>query len=97
MALATQFEREIARAVADGTRIVYQCGAALWLFDPATDSTRRLDIRVPAHRTQAARRFVPAAPHLAGFNVHPAGHSLAVDVRGTKQVERNAATLRVAG
>ncbi len=69
-------------AQTDGTRIVYQCGAALWLFDPATDSTRRLDVRVPAHRTQAARRFVPATRHLAGFNVHPAGHSLAVDVRG---------------
>jgi len=69
-------------AQTDGTRIIYQCGAALWLFDPATDDTQRLDIRVPSHRTQAARRFVPAAQHLGGFNVHPAGHSLAVDARG---------------
>jgi tricorn protease len=69
-------------AATDGKRIVYQCAAQLWLFDPATDSTRALDIRVPAHRAQAARRFVPAADHLAGFQVHPAGHSLALDVRG---------------
>ena len=69
-------------AQTDGKRIVYQCGAAIWLFDPAADRTQRLDLRVPSHRTQSARRFVPAAQHLAGFNVHPAGHSLAVEARG---------------
>ncbi len=69
-------------AQSDGKRIVYQCGAQLWLFDPAADRTQALDIRVPSHRTQAARRFVPAADHLAGFNLHPSGHSLAVDARG---------------
>jgi tricorn protease len=69
-------------AATDGARIVYQCGARIWLYDPATDATRPLDIRVPAHRTQAARRFVSATDHLAGYQVHPAGHSLAVDVRG---------------
>ena len=41
-----------------------------------------MPIRVPAHRTQAARKFVPAGDNLGGFDVHPAGHSLAVDVRG---------------
>ena len=69
-------------ASTDGARIVYQCGAQLWLFDPARDSTRRIDIRVPAHRTQAARRFVPAAEHLEGFDLHPQGHSLALGARG---------------
>jgi tricorn protease len=69
-------------AQSDGKRIVYQCGADIWLFDSASDRTARVDIDVPAHRTQAARRFVPAADNLAGFNVHPAGHSLAVDARG---------------
>ena len=69
-------------ASTDGRRIAYQCGAALWLFDPATDHAQRLDIRVPAHRAQAARRFAPADDHLAGFKVHPAGHSLALEARG---------------
>ncbi len=69
-------------AQTDGTRIVYQCGADIWLFDPATDRTARVDIALNTHRTQAARRFVPAAEHLGAVNVHPAGHSLAVDVRG---------------
>jgi len=66
----------------DGKRIVYQCGADLWLFDPATDRGLRIDIDVPAHRTQAARKFVQAAEHLAGFHVHPTGHSIALEARG---------------
>lgn len=69
-------------AQTDGKRIVYQCGAELWLFDPAADRSQRLDIRLPSHRTQAARRFVDAAEHLEGFQPHPAGHSLAVVARG---------------
>ena len=69
-------------AQTDGTRVVYQCGAALWLFDPATSTTRQLDVQVAAHRTQAARRFVPAVDQLAGLALHPRGHSLAVDMRG---------------
>jgi tricorn protease len=69
-------------ASTDGVRIVYQCGAALWLFDPRSDRTHQLDIRVPAHRAQAARRFVPAANYLGQVSLHPSGHSLAVEARG---------------
>jgi tricorn protease len=69
-------------AQTDGRRIVYQCGASLWLFDSASDTTRALDIRLPSHRTQAARRFVAAADHLESFHPHPAGHSVAVTTRG---------------
>jgi tricorn protease len=69
-------------ASSDGRRIVYQCGAELWLYDPVADQSQRIDIQVPSARTQAARRFVPAAEHLQGLAVHPAGHSLALEVRG---------------
>ena len=62
-------------AQTDGTRVVYQCGADIWLFDPAQDRTVRVDIDVPSHRTQAARKFVPASEHLGAVHVHPAGHS----------------------
>ena len=69
-------------ASTDGRRIVYQCGAELWRFDPATDRAERLEVQVPSGRTQAARRFVAAADNLQGYAVHPAGHSLALDLRG---------------
>lgn len=69
-------------AQTDGKRIVYQCGADLWLYDPATDATRKLPIEVPSGRAQAARKFVNAGDHLGAFHAHPAGHSVALDVRG---------------
>src|SRR6478736_4547215 len=69
-------------AQTDGRRVVYQCGADIWLFDPARDATTRLAIDVPSHRTQASRKFVDAAENLAGIKVHPQGHSLAVETRG---------------
>ena len=69
-------------AQSDGRRVVYQCGADLWLFDPASDRSERLDIRLPSHRTQRARKFVAAAEHLDGVSAHPEGHSVAVVARG---------------
>ena len=69
-------------ATTDGERIVYQCGAALWLFDPGLGVSRPIEIEVPSARTQAARRFVPAAEQLQGVQVHPHGHSLALEARG---------------
>jgi tricorn protease len=69
-------------ASTDGRRIVYQCGADVWLFDPARDSSQRLEVEVRAHRTQAARKFVPAPEFLGGYDLHPAGHSVVADVRG---------------
>ena len=69
-------------AQTDGRRIVYQCGADVWLFDPGTDAPRRLAIDVPSPRTQSLRRFVEAADNLAGYAPHPAGHSLAIEARG---------------
>ncbi len=69
-------------AQSDGKRIVYQCGADIWLFDPASDGAERLDIRLPSHRTQAARKFVSPADHLDSVHVHPTGHSIAVVTRG---------------
>ena len=69
-------------AQSDGRRVVYQCGARLWLFDPASDEHRELAIEVPSARTQSARRFVPADANLGGMQLHPQGHSVALDVRG---------------
>jgi tricorn protease len=69
-------------ASTDGKRIVYQSGADIWLFDPTKDETKRLEIEVRAHRTQAARKFVAPAEFLGGYALHPAGHSVVTDVRG---------------
>ena len=70
------------QAQSDGRRIVYACAARLWLFDPAQAASTELAIETPAHRTQAARRFVASSEHLEGFKPHPAGHSIAIVARG---------------
>ncbi|MDQ2778737.1 MAG: S41 family peptidase [Pseudomonadota bacterium] len=72
----------VRHASSDGERIVYQCGADLWLFDPKSGRTRLLAIEVASSRTQAARRFVDAADNLQGMALHPQGHSVALEVRG---------------
>lgn len=69
-------------AQGDGRRIVYQCGAELWLYDAASDRTQRIPVQVPSARTQMQRRFAPAAEHLQGFAPHPQGHAVALEARG---------------
>ena len=71
-------------AQTDGRRIVYQCGAKIWLFDPAQRAaTARSTIRTPAHRTQAARKFVAGgrAPRVVPRCIRPAT-ALALVARG---------------
>jgi len=69
-------------ATTDGARIVYQCGAELWLHDPATDRGGRIEVDLASPRVQRNRRFVPAPQYLTGATLHPAGHSVAVETRG---------------
>src|SRR4030095_10213871 len=66
-------------AQTDGKRVVYQCGAQIWLFDPSSGGAKQVPLRAPAHRPQAARKFVATQDFLGGFELHPQGHSLAVD------------------
>ncbi len=70
-------------ASSDGQRIVYHCGADLWLFDPSTGESVQLDVTLPSARPQLNRRFVPASNSLESVELHPEGHSLAFVSRGT--------------
>lgn len=69
-------------AKTDGSRIVYQCSADAWLFDPTTDVSRRVDVELRSPRVQRKRKFVDADRFLFDFNLHPEGHSVAVETRG---------------
>lgn len=66
----------------DGTRIAYHAGADLWVFDPATDRTQKLEVSVPSTRSLTRRKFVAGSNHLESFQLHPKGHSLALVSRG---------------
>ena len=69
-------------AKTDGTRIVYQHAAEIWLYDPQSDSTRHVEIDLRSPRVQRSRRFVAADRYLSGFALHPNGHTVTLETRG---------------
>jgi tricorn protease len=69
-------------ASSDGRRVVYHCGADLWLFDPAGDRSERIDTVLPSSRPQRSRRFVAPGKLIETVALHPQGHSLAITARG---------------
>lgn len=66
----------------DGRRLVYSSGAELWLLDPATDESSRIEVETPSAASQRSRQFVPAAEHLDTVNIAPDGARLALCARG---------------
>jgi tricorn protease len=69
-------------AKTDGSRIVYQHAAEIWLHDPETDTTAQVPIDLRSPRVQRSRRFVAADRYLSGFALHPHGHTIALETRG---------------
>jgi tricorn protease len=66
----------------DGRRLVFQASAELYLFDPAAEEVRRLDVILPSQRTQLNRKFVPAEYYLDSIALHPQGYATAITTRG---------------
>lgn len=67
----------------DGHRIVYHCGADLWLLDPKAGSPTPIEVELPSSRPQRSRRFLNPTRYLESVELHPEGHSLAVVARGS--------------
>jgi tricorn protease len=66
----------------DGTRIVYQAGAEIALYDPRSDASARIAISTPSPAPQTVRRFVEAGAELEHFSPSPDGTQLALIARG---------------
>ena len=66
----------------DGKRIVYECGGALWIYDPAAGKEKRLHIRVPSDRWRSRPRTVNPADYIGDYDVSPDGKKVAVEARG---------------
>jgi len=69
-------------ASTDGRRIVYHRGADLWLLDPSSDQTSKIDVVLPSARPHRLRRFITPGRYLESVALHPDGHSIAATVRG---------------
>ena len=66
----------------DGKNVVYHAGADLYVLDPANDVSIRVDVRIPSARPQLNRQFVSPSKFLESVDLHPQGHSVAIDARG---------------
>jgi tricorn protease len=66
----------------DGKRIVYHVGADLFVYDPAADTTSRVEVSYHSPRVQRNRKFVDAARYLDAYSLHPSGQAVAVTTRG---------------
>jgi tricorn protease len=66
----------------DGQRIVYSAGGDLYLFDPASDETRLIEIQLHSPQVQRNRRFADPARHLQHYALHPEGFAVALTSRG---------------
>lgn len=71
----------------DGSRIVYRAGADLYIFDPDKEaegkkSTRKFKVEYHSPRVQRNRKFVAPDKYLEQITLHPAGHSVAMTIRG---------------
>ena len=65
------------------TRIVYTCGADLFLLDTtAGESPRQVPVTYPSTRSHLKSTYVDATEFLHDFALHPKGHSLVVESRG---------------
>lgn len=75
----------VRQPASDGQRIVYRAGADLYVFDPEKSgkkASRKIGIKLHSPKVQRSRRFEKAASYLEHYQLHPAGHSLALTVRG---------------
>jgi len=67
---------------ADGKRIVYQAGGELFILDLTKRRLEPVTIDLHSAFDQIKPRLIDAAASLEDYTLHPAGHSLALTVRG---------------
>jgi tricorn protease len=66
----------------DGQRLVYHAGGDLYIFDPADERPRRIQVELPSLRAQLNRKFVAAGKFINSYALHPQGHAVALTTRG---------------
>ncbi len=69
-------------AATDGKKIVYHCGADIWIFDTENGQNHKVNIEFHSSRVQTNRKFETAADFQEGYDLSPDGAYLALVSRG---------------
>lgn len=69
-------------ATGDGRKIVYHCGAEIYVYDINEGSERKAEIKYYSPEIQKQRKFVDAGKYLEYYNISPEGSSVTVTSRG---------------
>lgn len=69
-------------ATTDGKTIVYAAGADIYQLNVESNENKKVDIAYYSPRVQCQRKFVDASKYLQGYDIHPKGHSVAINTRG---------------
>lgn len=79
----TDFDISFPSADARSGRIVYQCGADLWLLDTATGKDAKLDVQLVSDFDQMREQWIkkPAAS-ISGLDISPDGDRVVIVARG---------------
>ncbi|MBI3927330.1 MAG: PD40 domain-containing protein [Armatimonadetes bacterium] len=67
---------------ADGRRIVYQCGADLYVYDPRRQETRRVVVDFRSSRSEKLRKFVNSYTYFESYDCDPEGKTVSMIIRG---------------
>ncbi|MGD9001842.1 MAG: peptidase, partial [Anaerolineae bacterium] len=69
-------------ATTDGQRVVYHAGADIFVFDPALEESRKVEIEYHSPQVQRSRRFVEPNKYLEDYALSHDGSRLALVTRG---------------
>jgi tricorn protease len=72
----------VRNATTDSKSIVYQAGAELFYFNPATEEHQQIQIDFRSPQIQRQRKFVDATRYVDSYAIHPDGQSTIITSRG---------------
>lgn len=79
---SSQIEYYLRFPSSDGKRIIYNSAGDIYIFDCATEKTRKLEIEADWHEAQSSRRFVDAFDYLEHYSINMQGSALGFISRG---------------